>query len=550
MANNNMNAKGVDGIYPTMYPNNQWKTWSYDELYLGGVGANKFIPNIKDHVMEPESGRLYIVEGYKNEPKGVAILRPIGIPTPTGFENIFSDSTNNYRLYQDLTVSPVTLSVDGLMKVYSSRAHYAIIYKGLEEDPNNIVSEFFDSSGFSQGPGIPLELVAYNNYDNYAIKSVRTCNKKSTSPDLLEGELCTVIVYTDDGKIITRTQLLVDNTSFVPQAFSEQKYIVNIYLDSPFLSRADDTLINMPVNIDLTSYRPRLVVVYNDGSINSEVIDGTKYILDGLNSYTPGIQGLHPLSLRYVMDPDEVGITTINTINGNVLTREYFIKTVEEDGLYDVKLYVYPVWNHYELAYDIRVYMTNLDRTLLSDVTHVTEITTSMSIPTTNSGGWQTLNLKLDMKDVSTVYKSYIHTEQVYVNILDVPSSNADNIWEVRLNSSNTANTYGKDLYAKLSTNRNYVNIDNGATNLTDFLDKFYLNTYPLYRQAVETGPIDPAYIRITYGNIERIIGATQFKNNVNFGVELTVGDSIKLEFLQMGNNDYLVLSVAELTVR
>lgn len=542
------NIRGsLDNIAPRELPDDPWKTWAMFEVYDGRYGKDRYIPKLNDHVIEHDTGNLYLVTAVNVD--GIPTLRQITIRKPTGLEDIFSDTNENYRLYQDLSVTPPTLSVDGMMKVYSSRANHAVIYRGTSEAPEDIVSEYFDSSGFSQGPGVPLELVAMNNTDNYAIKSVRTCNLASTAQPMDPGDNCTVTIYTDDGKIISRTQVLVENISFVRQAHTEQKYLIDIYLESPFISVNDSTTINFPLNVDITGFRPILVRVYNDGSVLKNPIDGGKFALLGLDSYSTNMTGEHPLVLRYTLDPDESGITTIGTINGNVITRPYTIKTKQADGMYDVKLHVFPVYNG--TNYSMKVVMLNLDRTINIDVTDKVTKTSSFGFPSSlTNGEFREFTVKLDVSDVSKLYKSYVHTETMWVRLNAYPTSNTNDLWEVKYNSSPSSEAYGLNLKATLSSNGDRINVGNGYSTWQEFLDNTYYKSYPLYDPSSEVGPVSPAYLRITYEGHSVIVGSALYKNDIRLNTQMTTGKNVMVEFLTQTAGGYLVLSAVAMTVR
>ena len=57
---------GLDGKTPLYQPNNSWKIYSIDEIYLGKNGYNKFIPNVNDWVVEPKTGSIYVVVSLDN----------------------------------------------------------------------------------------------------------------------------------------------------------------------------------------------------------------------------------------------------------------------------------------------------------------------------------------------------------------------------------------------------------------------------------------------------------------------------------------------------
>jgi len=323
---------GLDGYTPVYQPDGRWAIWSIHEIYMGDIGENRVIPKVSDYVVEPETGSTYIVSTLNNITY-IPTLSPINLQNTVSTDYLISSTGDNYRIYYDKSVVPYTLAVDGLLRVYSSTASYARIYQGSFIDPTKIISRRYDNNGNFIGDNIPLVLVAYNSHDNYAIKSIPTCN---TLQELQDGEGCIVVVFDNAGKVLAKVSCILEETTFVAQAYAEQKYITQIFMKSPFISVSQQNEINYPVNLPIISFNPIGVVQYNDASQVEFPVDGDKFRLYGLDQFVSTIIGHRvPLVLSYRMDPTEAALASVDSDNYYV-TRPYSLIVTNANTSYNV----------------------------------------------------------------------------------------------------------------------------------------------------------------------------------------------------------------------
>ncbi len=137
--NNATGIVGSDGFAPIYSPDARWTMWSIHEIYMGNAGQNKYIPKVNDYVIEPETGTTYRVSDLNNI-TFIPELSPINISHTSSTDEILSSTNDNYRLYFDKAITPYTLNVDGFMRVYSTTATVARIYKGAFIDDTKIIS--------------------------------------------------------------------------------------------------------------------------------------------------------------------------------------------------------------------------------------------------------------------------------------------------------------------------------------------------------------------------------------------------------------------------
>lgn len=540
---------GVDGATPRYDPFGKWQMWSIHEIYTGDLGQNKFIPKVNDYVIEPETGITYVVTDLNNV-TFIPELKPVTIKQSISIDEVLSSTHDNYRIYYDKSITPFTLSVDGFMRIYSSTATIARIYKGSFIDPTKIISRRYDNSGNFIGHDIPLEVVSYNSHDNYAVKSIPSCN---TNVELQDGETCIVVVFDSNGKVLTKATCLVEETTYVAQAYAEQKYITNIFLKSVFIDTAQSTDINYPVNLPIPSFNPIGVVQYNDGSQIEYPVDGNKFKLYGLDQFVSTIIGHKvPLVLSYRMDSNESALASVDSDN-HYVTRPYNLVVSNPNRSYNVKLFVYPVWVDGINGYTYKAFLMNLDRNILYDVTNKLSLTTnSPSFNPLAYGITQRITFSLDLADVSGIYNHFLHVQTVDIVLRGPATDNSlTNIWEVSSQVPTTVPYYGTNLKATRDPATNAkIEIHNNIQTVQEFIAKLYRTTIPLYNPITELEAPEPTHIEVRYLNETILQPIANFKEIFMFSTPIPQYSNVEVIFYKEVLSGYLKLSIASLTVR
>lgn len=547
--NNSIGIVGSDGFTPIYSPDARWNMWSIHEIYMGNAGQNKYIPKVNDYVIEPETGITYRVSDLNNI-TFIPELVPINISHTNSADEIISSTNDNYRIYFDKSITPYTLNVDGFMRVYSSTATVARIYKGSFIDDRKIISRRYDNNGNFIGHDIPLQMVAFNSHDNYAIKSIPACN---TNTELSDGELCTVVVFDAAGKVLTKVSCIVEETTYVAQAYAEQKYITQIFMKSAFINTSQPDEINYPVNLPLASFNPIGVVQYNDGSQIEYPVDGDKFRLYGLDQFVSTIIGHKvPLVLSYRISQNEAALASVKSDNFYV-TRPYTLKVSNPNTSYNVKLFVFPVWVNEASGYSYKAYLMNLDRNVIFDVTTLVSLASnSPTFSPTAYGVTQRLIFNINLSNVSGIYNNYLHVQTVDI-ILRGPANNPSNIniWEVGTQVPSSTPVYGTNLRATRDTLLNRkVSISYNIQTVGEFITKLYRHTLPLFNPMTETEAPEPTHIEVKYLNESIIVPISQYNDIFTFNTDITLYSNIDIIFLKETVSGYLKLSVASLTVR
>jgi len=549
MLDNAIGIVGVDGHTPIYQPDARWTMWSIHEIYRGETGKNKYIPKLRDYVIEPETGATWIVTDLNNV-TFIPELSPISMKNEISVDELLSSTADNYRVYYDKSITPFTLTVDGFMRTYSSTASFARIYKGPFIDPTKIISRRYDNNGNFVGHDIPLQLVSFNSQQNYAIKSIPTCN---TDVTLTDGEQCTVVIFDTGGKVITKSSCIVDETTFVAQAYAEQKYITNIFIKSVFITDTNSDEINYPVNLPIPSFNPIGVVQYNDGSQVEYPVDGDKFRLYGLDQFVSTIVGHKvPLVLSYRLDSSESALATIESDNYYV-TRPYKLVVSNPNRSYNVKLFVYPVWTDAINGYTYKAFLMNLDRNILYDVTNVIALAAnSATFNPLAYGITQRLTFTVDLANVSGIYNHFLHVQTVDI-ILRGPANDPSvtNVWEVGSQVPTSIPYFGTNLRAERDgITSTKITIGNNLDTVEQFITKLYRTTLPLFNPLTELEAPDPTHIEVRYLTESIIVPISDYNQQFVFPNPIPAYANIDVVFLKETISGYLKLSIASLTVR
>lgn len=549
MATSAIGVVGTDSYTPLYQSDARWTIWSIHDIYQGQEGLNKFVPKVGDYVVEPESGNMFKVASLSMV-TFIPELVPVELRKEITVDEIVSTNNSNYRIYHDKSVTPYVLAVDGLLKIHGSSASIARIYKGPFIDPTKIISRRYNNSGVFIGHDIPLELVAFNTADNYAVKSIPTCN---TDQDLLDGEVCTVVIFDSNGKVLTRTTLLLEETTYVAQAYAEQKYITSIFLKSAFVSDMTSTEVTYPVNLPTQSFNPIGVVQYNDGSQIEYPVDGGKFSLFGMEQFVSTIIGHRvPLVLRYRMGANESGLATVSS-DEYYITRPYSLLVSSANTSYSAKLYIYPEWVDTLNGYRLTGYLTNLDRNIMFDVT--TLLSLASNSPSFNPVGYgltQRLMFSVNLNTVSGVFNSFQHIQTVDI-ILRAPATDAgvQNIWEAASQVPSPGAYYGTNLLATVDpATRRRLTINNGLATVQEFITKLYRPTNALFNPSTETIAPLPTHLEITHLGQTVIIPISDYASAIQFTNQFVAFRNVQIVFMRQTTQGYLKLSVAALTIR
>ncbi len=550
MASNNLGVAGTDGIVPIYDPNRRWTIWSRDEIFEGGIGQGKYIPNLKDYVVEPDTYTTYIVE-FLDQVTLLPTLREI---KPASLDFSFSQSdvlfgvgpgtqADTYRIYIDNSVTPHILSVDTRLKIAGSLSNYAKIFKGTDTSTQGIViSKVYDNNNNFISENIPLELVAIDSHINYSIKIISVAH---TDIDMLDGELVTAVIYNDQGNVVSKRQLLVENTAFIRDINTAQKFITQISLDSAFISPSIDNTLEFPLNIPVNALNMIGVVQYSDGTTLRLPVDGTKFSIYGLDQYISSIVGQKvDLVLNYSLSTNETAVGAISN-DGNHITENYSLVTTNPNNSYAVKLFGYPIWINNNIGYEIKWFLLNLDRNVWYDVT--SNVTFSSNTGPFNPllyGFVQNKTVQVNLAEVNGTFDVFIHVQNVSIVLNHAPQPDISQIpWTISNEVTANALPYGDGIYAK-KISPTSVNISAGITTSQEWLDKTYLRSKPLVDPRIETAPLDPTHFILMVRGVETEFPISEWNQDLTISADLNQFESVYVRFIKKVGLAQLELSV------
>lgn len=546
---------GTDGVSPVYMPEGRWCIWGHHELWFGiGPGSNRYVPKVNDYVIEYGTYTTYIVD-HIDPVTLIPTLREI---RPANMSYSISETdvlfgvgpgtqSDTYRAYIDNSVIPHVLAVDIRLKVGGSMASYAKIFQGSDiSATGKVISKVYDNSGNFISDSVPLELAAIDSHVNYSIKVVSVCN---TSEDFVDGEILTVVLYSANGHVVSKRQLLAENTSFIRAINTSTKYITHISMDCSWMSPTFDNVIEYPLNIPINALNLMGTVHYSDGSTFTAPVDGTKFTCFGIDQYVSSIIGQEvPLVLSYTLSPGELAYAGVG-VESKRITEPYTLKTTNPNNSYTVKLFGYPYWINEATGYQMRWWLLNLDRNICFDVTpYVSFSETTGAFDPKAYGYMQRKQVSVNLRDVSGAFKPHVHTQIVEI-VLNGPPSIGHTPWLMSHESVNTRPNYGAGVYAaKVSSY--VVNLASGETDLDKWKTKLYGNTYPLVNSSTELKPIAPTHFVVTYAGVNTEYPISEWNTNLTLSNTVEYYKTIGIKFIKRTSSGDLQLSVAAMVIQ
>ena len=522
--------------------NGAFATHDWDSVYFGREGFNKVIPKVRDWIVKPLTGEIYVVTGH--EPATyVPIYREIGSGSESGFTETAAQP-DTYRAYYDGNQNPAILKVDGRFTVHDADASYARVYRGTDTTrADRIISAIYDNQGQLISNNVPLVDVARNNVTGIIQKGVRSC---SVNTKLNNGETITLVFFTAQDRITSTAVMKVIQGSWVLPEEADGKHITHISLSSPYQNSINPTRIEVPINIQLNAMNFHGILHYSDGSQSTpQPIDGTKWSLLGLDHFV----GVYPsqtssLGLRYRLDPNEAA-SGATTADGKFMTTPYTLVTMPQNGALTVKLAGYPVWNQTDQAYRLRWFMTDLNRDVNIDVTNFVYYNASSDVFSgTRLGVIQNLSVRINLNDVSKAYPSVIHTQTQSLTLDKLGTDSGAN-WRIAFDINQTP-LYGEQVHALCTmVNQNLwrVNMRFGAVNVSEWLQRAYYAARPIYDPSTEAKAPEPTHFAVFQGSTRTEVPVSQWDREFQVSQNLYNQTALQVEWVVYEGSTRLILA-------
>lgn len=479
--------------------------WHISRLFHPTNNPEGIVPQVNDAVLDWTRGWMRVVDVRAD---GVSTLELPDFPeleTLSSAAKLFGilpgHGDENGRIYVDNTVTPVRVVLDSTIHYYGSHKKEIKIFRGQDiSNPANVISARYDSTFTYISDTIPLELVATDNIQNLAVKAPK---EGCSTVKLLDGELVTVVVYNGNGSIAKIHELLVKDTGFVVPAEAPVKRVTHIELVSPFLSASEPNVLEVPINVPLSSVAMMAKVHYTDKTVTKS-IDGARVKLHIDDDYISTIVGQPTdMILTYTLTSSE---TSTDTEGGNAthVSTSYVVRSVPADGGYSVKLFVVPVWVDEYSGYKLDYYMYDLDRTMYYNVTANVELGTNSPVfDGLKYGVLQRITVAVDLSQVDARLKAYRHVQQFGISLLD--DGRSDNTgWLIKYDLGTTVE-YGRDLslQAKFNTIGDWdVDLTSGITTYEEWIERNFYDSTPLFDVFTESRAPEPTHFILEINGI------------------------------------------------
>lgn len=549
----NTTAVGTDGNVPIYDPREAWRLWGLHEVYQGDAGLNKYVPKVLDYVIDPRSFTTYIVESI-DELTLVPTLREIR-PANTSITMAQADvlfgvgpgsQAQQMRAYLNKSVVPYSLQVDQLLQVGGSGTSYAKIFRGsVIDNKGEVISRVYDAAGNFVSENVPLETVMKDDHTVYSLKVLKECK---TVTNMMDGELLTIVFYSGTGVVVSKAQVLVENTDYVKPLTNTTKYVTHISLKSPFMSASVVDQIDFPLNFPKGSAVFEGVVHYSDGSKKTLPVDGSKFRFFGYDQLLSSVLGQKlNLVLHYTLDEDEASFAS-STAMSKFVAMPYTLMVTDPNLSYSVKLMPYPVWNAATLGYDLRWWLLTLDRSFVMDVSGLVTVDASLGAwDPYKLGSRQRIQVSLNLSHVSSSFKPFIHTQIVEVSLFNRPGVDTT-LWSVKNESVPTNKDFGVGLKAK-KTGAFTLSLQSGFVTYEDWLANMFDNTYPLVNSAIELSAPKPTDFRVTYDGVSKWFTKDIWDDDLDFGKVIEPNKNVTVLFTNKSSNGDLFVSMIELPI-
>lgn len=540
---------GSDQVVPQWDKNGSFHLWAVDELYMGPntPGTLHYVGNVGDWAVNRTTKQFYEITAL--DPTTFVptlVLIPGVIPTDE-----FSDTDRllspgpgpryvTYVLNIDKSVKPSNARIDGRLFMKGTDITTCEFVTGSSLDgTQKTISAVYDQAGNLVSQLVPLETVS-------STEGIKTVPSFSTTTDLADDTIVTAIFRSVTGSVASTSQLRVRNTAFIPPADRGTKYAVGIGLRSPFLSSADPTKINYPLNVPLAGLNLMGVVNYSDGSSKSLPVDGTKFQLFGFNTgFVATVIGQEvDLVLKYNLSQGESGVGVKMNNGAAFLTQEFVATTIEADGQYTVKLFCYPQWIDSTNGYRLRWFLMNLDRTIYYEVTSY--IVYQNALIPDGYGVQQKIQVQLNLQKVNGAFLNFNFTQTVWISLLDQGTERTTN-WTIAYNPGQSPEFGVNNYAASTFINQNLwkVNLAMGETDLDTWLDRTYYATKPLYDTEKESAPLVPDYFSILTGDVWNDFPISQWNQDITLTQAINNSDTLIVRFFQRTPDNDLQLAIA-----
>lgn len=548
-------------------PNNENDFWRIEHIYQGEDAANfataNRIPNVGDIVIDTTNGTPRWLEvQFVDETTHIPILAELnahssknGVSKELQVLGVGPGyQSETWRLFLDTSVVPHIILPDSRLHVKGKENTKYKVFLGTDTSATSgkVISMNFNTNGELISEDIPLELVAFASSDtvdtNVAVKVPR---KGFTTTNMQNGEVVTLVTYSDEGIATSYNTLLVHNTALDRSIEQSTKYVTTIAIDSPFLDKTENNTLIFPMNIPRDALAMMGVISYSDGTSKRVPIDGRRLVLSGLDDYVPMKKDQNiNLVLTYHLPDGEMSLNS-SVGNKRFIAVKYFGRTLQVDGSYSVNLFPIPTYVNATYGWKMRYLLYTLDRDVVYDVTNLVEggANTEPLNPLLYNETQQ-ITVSLDLQKVDPRLKRFIHVQSYRVAFMGTPGIGTQTAWHITYEKDQEPK-YGANMICKAVHDRGLakwrLDISCGSKTLDEWLDRIYYRTMPLLDKYSEIKPPRPTHFTVTLGTLKQSYPLRAWNQVLEFASGATDGTGVIVQFTRLDGGQQYQLAAAPL---
>lgn len=493
------------------HENERFQVWGIHEIYVGQTvpaAVSLHVPNVGDEVVDRNVGVYFVssIDPNPNDPIASLELRQ-RYSNASAFDNTSDSLVTGLSMYQpssatrcfvDDSVTPFSVTLDERWRSFADASHGKLFF-GTDTTPGSgiVISEVYNGANVLIGEDVPYTVVDTN---APTVKRPATFN---TSRVMTNAQVVTMVDYNAAGDVIGTHPFLVQLSSFIRPASSSTKQLESFTLRGILIDPADENRINNPINTPVDTSTFSLRLNYSDGSnVDNIAIDGSRAVIHGLDNFNTAISGTpKSIAVSYYPGPGEPFINGGGGARPH-LTRSYELANVVDDTSFSLKLFCIPEFVSTLAGFEMKWYLTNLDRDLFVDVSTaviVSDLATGRPYDKTNYNAKQQLSVTLAMDPVLPgQYPGHVHTQRVDVT-LSVPGTVDPSPWVIDY-VTDGVDVYGVEEYVSASLLAGGTfNLSNQIPTFSKWIHELYVTSHPLYDLAAEHVPPTPTHAIVDY---------------------------------------------------
>ena len=542
-------------------PNRGFRTFLYSEIYLGpGTTGGNVVPNIDDEVIAwvgPNRGTWRVTE-VSDGPSYIPTLMRVNLATL----NEQVDGSLFLPMYQpsaielafiDTTVTPYTISIDDRYTIPDLYATYAKLFRGtdLSSLTGIVISETLDGDGNLTSYNVNLEAV---DTSNPAIKRPPVIY---TGYQLLDGEVVTLVIYSQAGHVIGTHSFRVINSSAIRGLGMSTVVLNDIVLVTNMLDSTLQDTINVPANVPIAGGDFQARLLYSDGSDSLISVGTSKCKLNGLDKFNTSLAGdISKVVLTYYADVNEP-VTNVNNPLNRSISHVYNIRTINNNLNASFKIYIAPYFDSTSNSYYNEYYLTNLDYSIAIKLTSGqinVRLVGGGSLNFSPNSGPQEIVMAVVMSSVIPFgYSGFTFTQSATITY------GTTNSIGFIIDYQNTGETaYGLNVVCGYSAIGGMpINVSSNTMSLEQWLLKLYTPLHGIYNQTESLAPPTPTHFKLLYNGLASpVLDVASYWNILiqnYFGIPWTTKSTILLVWLKqdpLDGSNYLTLGVSPMLLK